>query len=128
MDRGSTIDGLVGARVRAQRLFTHVSQDELAATLGIGVRDLDTYESGLARFPPDLLLRVAEALGARLSQLFQGVDAAAEPAAGHAMPPDRLTEMQDLFVRLSPGLQDEALAFARVLASRSGPAGVEPKS
>ena len=125
MDRGSTIDGLVGARVRVQRLFTHVTQDELAATLGIGVPELDDYEAGLARFPPDLLVRVAEVLGAKLSQLFQGVDAMAEAAASAATPPGRLIEMQTLFVRLSPSLQDEALAFVRTLASRPGPTDVE---
>ncbi len=126
MVRDRTIDELVGARVRAQRLFTQVGQDELAATLGISIPDLDAYEAGRVRFPPDLLLRAAEVLGAKLSQLFQGVDAMAETAIGSAIPPDRLGEMQDLFVRLDPSLQDEALAFTRVLASRGASGDVEP--
>ena len=128
MEGGKTIDALVGAKVRAHRILTHVSQDELATTVGIDVGDLAGYEAGLTRFPPDLLLRIAEVLGAKVSDLFQGADEmmVAGTAAVAATLSGRLDEMQDLFTRLSPSLQDEVLAFSRVLANRSGPVGGEP--
>lgn len=128
MERGRTIDALVGAKVRAHRIFTHVSQDALAAAVGIDVGDLARYEAGLTRFPPDLLLRVAEIVGATVSDLFQGADEmmGAGPATTVATFSDRLDEIQDLFASLNPGLQDEVLAFARVLANRGGPLGGQP--
>lgn len=127
MDRGKTIDALIGAKVRAQRTFTYVSEGELASTLGIDVHDLARYETGSARFPPDILLKVAEVLGAKVSHLFQGVDeVVAAEMTTLADLPGQMIEVQDLFARLSPGLQDEALAFIRVLVSRGDPASVEP--
>ena len=92
MDRGKTLDAFIGAKVQAQRIFTYISQDDLAAAVGIEVGDLACYQAVV----PDT-------------------------------PSGRLVEMQDLFTRLNPNLQDEALVFTRALAQRGSPADKEPQ-
>ena len=57
------LDQHVGRRIRGKRRALGLSQDDLAAELGVGRDTIDAYERATTRVPPDHLLRLATFLG-----------------------------------------------------------------
>src|SRR3954471_6730695 len=65
------IDRLVGSRVRQRRMQLGMSQDELAAQLGITVPQVQKYEKGVNRIGASRLHKIAGLLGAPIGALFE---------------------------------------------------------
>ena len=68
----SAIDSYVGGRIRARREHLGVDRATLAQSAGCSDRDIRLIEEGVARADADLLVRLAQALGVKLSYFFEG--------------------------------------------------------
>jgi transcriptional regulator with XRE-family HTH domain len=105
------IDCLVGSRVRQRRMQLGVSQEQLAAALGITVPQVQKYEKGVNRIGASRLHKIAGLLGVPIGAFFEahaGAQASA-PEAGGAEPgqPDPSVFADRETVAL-------ALAFSRI--------------
>jgi transcriptional regulator with XRE-family HTH domain len=66
------IDRLVGSRVRQRRMQLGMSQDALAAQLGLTVPQLQKYEKGVNRIGASRLHKIAGLLGVPIGAFFGG--------------------------------------------------------
>lgn len=75
------IDLAVGSRIRIRRRFLKISQDDLAAALGLTFQQIQKYERGENRVSASMLVRIAGRLETTVASLV-GEDAPAEESAG----------------------------------------------
>lgn len=68
------IDLAVGARIRLQRHAVGLSQQSLAARLGLSFQQIQKYERGANRVSASMLVRTAEALGCSPALLLVGAE------------------------------------------------------
>ena len=66
----TTIDRIIGQSIERHRIARDLSQDELAAAIGIPVTQLQRYESGAERIYTSHLQAIAHVLKVRLSTFF----------------------------------------------------------
>ena len=64
----------LGKRVKARRIKQNMSQQDLAAVLGISFQQVQKYEKGTNRLNANRLMLVASALKARPEDLYQSDD------------------------------------------------------
>ncbi len=81
--RATAMDAFVGKRLRAARKLAKVTQQQLAAVLGVSFQAIQKYENGSNRITAPKLFKAAEFLGADI-RFFTAPD---EGAAG----PNRLS-------------------------------------
>jgi len=74
--RPKPIDGYVGARVRARRTMLGMSQQTLAAALGITFQQLQKNEKGINRIASSRLLDLSYALDVPIQFFFDDMPAA----------------------------------------------------
>lgn len=67
------LDIELGHRIRKRRLQTRMTQERLAAALGVTFQQVQKYESGRNRISFSRLVAVARALGCSLAELSDGV-------------------------------------------------------
>jgi transcriptional regulator with XRE-family HTH domain len=72
------IDVEVGSRIRLQRKVKGISQQALAAALGITFQQVQKYEKGSNRVGASRLSQIARALDVPISYFFGGTQAAPE--------------------------------------------------
>lgn len=79
--RPHNTDVIVGANVRRIRMQRQVSQETLAAKLGVSFQQVQKYEKGTNRVSASRLQQIADALQCQLLDLFDGVasGSSAEP-------------------------------------------------
>jgi transcriptional regulator with XRE-family HTH domain len=65
------IDRQVGVRVRIRRLMLEMSQQQLAAELGVSFQQVQKYEKGYNRIGAGRLRRLAEILGVPINFFFE---------------------------------------------------------
>jgi transcriptional regulator with XRE-family HTH domain len=114
--RAGAVDRHVGARIRERRLMLGMSQQQLAAAIGVTYQQAHKYERGLNRISAGRLYGIAQVLGVPVSWFFDGLGAGSEPA--------QLTQRQRLclevarnFAQISNERHQAALSqMARVLA------------
>jgi transcriptional regulator with XRE-family HTH domain len=75
------IDVEVGSRIRLQRRMKGISQQALAAALGITFQQVQKYEKGSNRVGASRLSQIGQALDVPVSCFFGGTQAAAEDGA-----------------------------------------------
>ena len=76
-------DQKIGTRIRARRLEIGMSQEALAAKLGITFQQVQKYEKGVNRVAATTLVEIADALGIAATALLprgNGGDAGASPS------------------------------------------------
>ena len=73
----------LGTRVAELRRGRHITQVEMAATLGVSQQTINSYEVGRRRIPVSALATLARSLGVSLEELL-GDDAAAAKKRGPA--------------------------------------------
>lgn len=66
----TAIDQHVGRRIRGKRLALGLSQDQLAASLGVNSAQIEAYERARTRVPPEHLVRLSQILGVPISYFF----------------------------------------------------------
>lgn len=60
----------VGTRIRRQRLFLALTQEQLAGKLEITGQEIENYESGMIRIDPLRLFELSQALGVSVAFFF----------------------------------------------------------
>jgi len=96
--RPKPIDGHVGGRVRIRRLMLGISQQSLAARLGITFQQLQKNEKGSNRIGSSRLLELSQALDVPIQYFFDEMSSGMAATAGvkahsvSAGPPDDLSQ------------------------------------
>jgi transcriptional regulator with XRE-family HTH domain len=103
----NAIDVHVGERVRMQRLMIHMSQQTLAAGLGLTFQQIQKYEQGTNRIGASRLHQISEILAVPVSFLFEDLPGQNSRAGG---------QMPKYFVELMLTAQGQRLvaAFAKL--------------
>lgn len=101
------IDVEVGGKIKAQRRLAGMSQDTLAARLGVTFQQIQKYEKGTNRVSSSRLAMIAEAFGVPPSYFFPDSGVDSYQAASAAAP-----ELVG-FIATNEG-RDLNLAFARI--------------
>jgi transcriptional regulator with XRE-family HTH domain len=85
-ERADSIERYVGSRIRLRRRMLGLSQEYLAAELGVTYQQVQKYETGMSRLWASRLYRIARALDASVSSFFPpfGHDSAAQEEADAA--------------------------------------------
>jgi transcriptional regulator with XRE-family HTH domain len=73
-DPGHPVDAHVGARIRLRRTLVGMSQKEFGDAIGVSFRQVQTYESGIARVSAGRLYDLARVLGVQVAFFFEEVD------------------------------------------------------
>ncbi len=68
------IDGYVGQRLRAFRLYRGWTQGELGGKAGVSYQQVQKYELGRNRISAGMLWRLATVLGVGISAFYEGVE------------------------------------------------------
>ena len=105
----NAIDAHVGSRLRMRRMMLGMSQEKLAAGLGLTFQQVQKYEKGVNRMGSSRLQNAADILGVAVPFFFEGV-------TGGTFTPDRNTPSPsyiDDFVSSEEGLR-LVKAFMRV--------------
>jgi transcriptional regulator with XRE-family HTH domain len=119
------LDMALGQSIRLRRLDNRLSQTQLAEAIGVSFQQVQKYERGANRVSFSMMVRIARALGCRVSDLVADVDqrSGEEEPAGV---PRELTVQPDAYALLeayasidSPRLRRAVLDLARNV-SRSG--------
>lgn len=113
----SAADLEIGERIRAVRLARRVSQSALADQLGVTFQQLQKYEKGSNRISASRLLKAAAFLEIDLAVLATGQAAAGYFEWEFASRSRATAELAQLWNRLSPGVQEAILTFARAAAA-----------
>jgi len=67
------VDAHVGSVIRMRRKTKGISQQRLAASLGVSFQQVQKYERGVNRVAASTLLRLAEALGCEVADFYVGL-------------------------------------------------------
>lgn len=67
------VDAHVGSVIRMRRKTKGISQQRLAATLGVSFQQVQKYERGANRVAASTLLQLAEALGCEVADFYVGL-------------------------------------------------------
>jgi transcriptional regulator with XRE-family HTH domain len=84
------MDRQVGRRIRMRRLLVGLSQEQLAAALGITFQQVQKYEKGTNRVSASRLHQIAGALGIPARFFFEGAD---DEGRGEATSGSRLEDL-----------------------------------
>jgi transcriptional regulator with XRE-family HTH domain len=79
--RASDYDRMIGAAIRERRIYTGMSQQELADKVGVTYQQAHKYERGINRISAGRLFEIAQVLGVPVSHFFAGLENASPPEA-----------------------------------------------
>jgi transcriptional regulator with XRE-family HTH domain len=115
--RAEEIDRHVGARLRERRILLGLTQQRLAALIGVTYQQAHKYEKGINRITAGRLSSLAQALGVPVGYFFDGLTTT--PGAVKVSPQQRLMlELARNFMAISDRRQQEAICIlARSLAN-----------
>ncbi len=77
--RAPLMDRHVGSRIRERRTMMGISQQQLAATIGVTYQQAHKYERGLNRISAGRLFEIATALTVPITWFFEGLDSDLAP-------------------------------------------------
>lgn len=73
------VDEHVGERIRRRRAELGLTQEHLAASLGISYQQIQKYETGANRISAGRLYQIARRLESPIGLFFEGIEAAGAP-------------------------------------------------
>lgn len=118
----SSIDALVGQRIRARRQSLKLTQTQLADSIGVTFQQVQKYENGANRVSAARLWAISEVLEVPISFFFEGAnsegadgDAAAQRRADAFSNRDAI-ELMDLYASLPEQQRAAVLLFLRSVA------------
>src|SRR3954452_25160337 len=79
--RAEDIDRHVGARFHARRIALGLTQQELAARIGVTYQQAHKYETGVNRISAGRLYALARALGVNVGYFYEALGESARPTA-----------------------------------------------
>ena len=114
------VDRLVGSRVRSRRLELGLSQQKLAAALGLTFPQVQKYENGRNRISVSRLQQIALILQMSMADLIQGLDGSGDvsgsaPSQAGGLGQER-DEVEQLWSRLPAEFRPHLLGLMRSLA------------
>jgi transcriptional regulator with XRE-family HTH domain len=71
------MDQHIGARIRFRRKLVNLTQDDLAAKIGVTAQQIHKYETGANRVAASTLFEIATALNAPVAAFFEELPAGA---------------------------------------------------
>ncbi len=75
MTSSGLLDAYIGKRLRLRRLMLQMSQDELAAIIGVTFQQIQKYETGDTKISSSRLFVFAKVLGVDINFFFTGLEA-----------------------------------------------------
>lgn len=121
-DHRDPVDVAVGARVRLARKMRGQSQQALALAIGVTFQQVQKYERGANRISASMLVRIAEALGVSVAELFGPAEAASrvsDDLAAMLGKPGALKLLQD-YCQLPERYRAALASFVAALSSPQG--------
>jgi len=122
--RGTTsIDHVIGERIRATRLHAGLSQEELGDALGVSFQQVQKYEKGTNRVAPSRLIEIARRLNVSMDLFFDKTDVKRTPekiALDKFMATREAVQIIDVMMRLPQERQQTVINVARSLAGAPG--------
>lgn len=116
--RMTDIDRYVGARIRDRRVMLGLSQQQIAALIGVTYQQTHKYERGINRISAGRLYEIAQALQVPVGYFFDGL----EDPPGEGKPTERqrmCLELARNFAEIDDERHQAALSqLARALVSR----------
>jgi transcriptional regulator with XRE-family HTH domain len=70
--RATAVDAHIGQKIRARRMFLHMTQSDVADLLGISFQQVQKYERGANRVGASRLHQISDALGVSPFYFFEG--------------------------------------------------------
>lgn len=114
-------DVTVGRNLRSIRKDKDVTQEKLAAALGLTFQQVQKYERGSNRVSASKLLDAARFLGVPISQFFRGLEGSDGEAEATTLDAFAMTrgglELAAAFNAMTPAFRVSLLNIARTLAS-----------
>jgi transcriptional regulator with XRE-family HTH domain len=107
--KATEIDAHVGRQIRLRRLVLGMSQDQLAAALGLTFQQVQKYEKGVNRVGAGRLFELSEILSVPVNYFYEGLPANRTNGGEH--PGDRVAaflqseegiRLSQAFVRIKP--------------------------
>jgi transcriptional regulator with XRE-family HTH domain len=105
------VDLYVGSRIRLRRKVLGVSQESLAANLGLTFQQIQKYERGTNRVSASKLYEIARSLQTTTSYFFEGF---ADPNSGEARSPEYLEERAAVDFLMTPEGLEMAALFPKI--------------
>ena len=132
-DTPHPVDIHVGSRVRLRRIELGISQEKLAAELGLTFQQVQKYERAANRISASRLFQLGKVLGVKVPFFYEGYEEAGA-ASGFAEPPAEAFQ-SDLLQRRDTielfkafyAIDDAALRRRLLDLARTLAAGSEPK-
>jgi transcriptional regulator with XRE-family HTH domain len=84
--RPNPVDLHVGNRLRLRRVMLGLSQDRLAASLGLTFQQIQKYERGVNRIPASRLFDLAQVMGVGIDYFYEGMREAVMRASPRHIP------------------------------------------
>jgi transcriptional regulator with XRE-family HTH domain len=125
------IDIHVGSRLRLLRTMLRMSQEKLAAELGLTFQQVQKYERAANRISASRLYHLCRILGVRVGFFYEGLGSAhaanpgfaetpAEPFAADPLHQHETIELVDAYYAIGdPGVRRKLFEFVRALATDS---------
>jgi DNA mismatch endonuclease (patch repair protein) len=97
----------VGSRVRLRRTLLGMSQEKLAASVGVTFQQVQKYEKGANRISSGTLFEMARALDVPVSFFFDGLEEGLEAEMDRPAEHEAITRQEARFLRLLRAAPDE---------------------
>lgn len=134
----SLIDQTVGERIRKRRKSLELSQDELAARLGVTYQQLQKYENGKNRISAGRLYDIAKVLKTSIAYFYEGLEplhsavrrGTSEEGEDFLGPEDaQLVELVRVFRQIrDPGARNSTLTMVKKHARAAGKSAAPSKN
>ena len=111
------VDAELGARIRARRGELKISQEHLAAAIGVTFQQVQKYEKGLNRIAASTLVDICEALEITPAALLPGISTTPSPSLLQCA---ELAELARVFTSLNDQGRATLLNVARALYADRG--------
>jgi transcriptional regulator with XRE-family HTH domain len=112
---GNDIDLHLGKRLRRRRRLLGLTQQQLAATVGVRFQQIQKYECGANRISAARLWRIAEALDVEIGYFYEGLADAAPTPAPAPRPAEDAADLVRTYQQLGARRRQRVLALARSL-------------
>jgi len=125
----SPIDIHVGGRLRMRRMMLGMSQEKLAAGLGLTFQQVQKYEKGTNRMGASRLVQAGDILGVAVPFFFEGAGGVPFRADGSAASPAYVNEfvtsydglrLMKAFMRVRPAVRHCIVALVNEIAGGHG--------
>lgn len=115
----SSIDAIVGKRIRARRQSLKLTQTQLADRIGVTFQQVQKYENGANRVSAARLWAISEVLEVPITFFFEGAgtdESSVKQRRVDAFGSRDAIELMDLYTRLPRAQKVAVLSFLRSVA------------